>query len=173
MSSHNLNDTKSPVVKAPPNYRDALTLRVKKQSFGKSRTSNRDQVTLETEIVAPEEITLDGQAYVLAGQEIKFYLGLSDEKAPKAKASPLAQTKEFHQKLGLSLDLDTDNLPYEGLLFEFYGQTQEKVCQRPDGSGGFEPILGSDGKPTTLGWEWSNYLSNVIGPSAMKVGAPF
>src|SRR5262245_39208338 len=98
---YNLSDTKSPIVKVPPNYSDTATIRVKKATFGKSQSSGKDQITLECEIVTPENATMDGQEYVLAGQEITFYLGLSDERKGKAKESPMARTKEFHTKLGL------------------------------------------------------------------------
>jgi len=172
MSTVNLNDSKAPVVKVPPNYKEVLTLRCKDYSYGKSRGGN-DQITLVTEIIKPEDVELDGVKYVLAGQEITFYLGLSDEVRGKAKSSPMAAFKEFHTKLGLPMEIDTDNLPYEGLCFEFYGQTQEQVVQRPGPGGKFEPVLGEDGKPRTLGWQWSNYLSNVIGPSSLSTNEAF
>jgi hypothetical protein len=69
MSTVNLNDSKSPVVKVPPNYKEVLILRVKDASFGKSKQGN-EQITLETEILKPDSVTLDGQEYILAGQEI-------------------------------------------------------------------------------------------------------
>jgi hypothetical protein len=71
------------------------------------------------------------------------------------------------------LEIDTDALPYNGLTFEFYGQTQEQTINRPDGHGGYEPVLGEDGKPRSLGWQWANYISNVIGPTYNGVDVDF
>lgn len=173
MSQINLQNTNAGAVKVPPAFSDVVTLRAKKYSFGKSNSSGRDQITLVTEIVKPDEVVLDGQKYILAGQEITFYLGLSDEISGKAKSSPLANTKEFHQKLGLPLEIDTDNLPYEGLLFEYYLQTTEKILTRRKPDGGFENLLDENGKPRTLGWQYSNFVGNVVGPSSMKIDEGF
>lgn len=172
-TTYNLGDSKSPIVKVPPNFSDTVNLRVKKASFGKSQSSGKDQVTLETEIVTPDAVTLDGQEYVLAGQEITFYLGLSDDRVGKAKQSPMATTKEFHTKLGLPMELDPENLPYkEGLLFEFWLTSSEQKLQRKVGNK-FEPILDENGQVRTLGWQWNNFVSNVLGPSKLKINEGF
>lgn len=169
----NLADTKAPKVLVPPYFSDSITLRCKKFSYGKSKSSNKDQITLVTEIVKPDNVEQDGQNYVLAGQEITFYLGLSDERVGKAKQSPLSATLEFHQKLGLPPEIDTDNLPYEGLLFEFLGTTSEDVVKRRLKDGSFEVVNDEQGKPRTLGWIWNNFLSNVLGPSSLTIDEGF
>jgi hypothetical protein len=166
MSNINLSNTQSGSVKVPPSFKDVVTLRVKESSFGKSKNSGKEQSTLKCEIVKPDEVVLDGSKYILSGQEITFYLGLSDEKSSGAKTSPMANTKEFHQKLGLSMDIDTDNLPYNGVCFEFYLTSTENILTRPGSDGKYEAILDENGKPRTLGWQWSNYVNNVIGPSS-------
>ncbi len=168
----NLNDTKSPVISVPPYFKDSGTLRVKESKFEK----DKNRIVLTTEIVAPEKVTVDGQDYILAGQELTFYLGLSDEVKGKAKASPLAQLKSFHEKLGLSMDLDTEALPYDGLMFDFYLQSSERTAQRTevgtDGKTKYVPILGPDGKPRTMGWQWNNFLGDsILGLSTLEVEA--
>lgn len=171
----NLADTKSPRVVVPPDFRDTVTLRVKKYTFAKSKSSGKDQIELLCEIAHPDSVELDGQKYILAGQEMTFYLGLSDEVKGKAKQSQLANTLEFHRKLGLPEEIDTDNLPYENLLFEFWLTSTEQQLKRKTNTGGdYEVILDpSTGKPRTLGWQWNNFVQNVLGPSTMKLDTPY
>ena len=165
MATVDLNSTKSPVIRIPPGFSDTVSLRVKEYSFGKS-SSGRDQVTLSTEIIAPDKAIIDGQEYILAGQDgPSFYLGISDERVGNAKMSPLAALKEFHTKLGLPMELDTDNLPYEGLCFEYWLQAREKNMQKKEGNKWVPVIDQVTGKPKTMGWEWSNFLGNVMGPA--------
>jgi hypothetical protein len=173
MAQYNLADTKAPKVLVPPYFSDSITMRVKKFSFANSKSSGKPQITLVTEIVKPDSVEQDGVSYVLAGQEITFYLGLSDDKHPKAKQSPLAATLEFHTKLGLPTEIDTDNLPYEGLLFEFLGSTKENIAQRRTKDGEYETVFDENGKPRTLGWEWNNILANVLGPSTLSTNERF
>jgi len=168
----------APAVIVPPYFSDVVTLRVKKHTFGKSGAGN-EQYTLECEIVQPAEVELEGRTYVLAGQDIKFYLGLSDEKTGNAKQSPLKNTQDFHEKLGLPLEFEQDAAPYEGLMFEYYLQSQEKMLKRrtknPEtGKLEWENVIDpTTHKPRSLGWEWSNQLGNTIGPSALSVEGGF
>lgn len=158
----NLNDSTAPVVAIPPSFSDVVTLRIKKYAYNKEK----NRIEWDTEIAAPESVTLDGTNYILAGQEIKFYNSLSDEVSGKAKMSGLASLKEFHTKLGLPMELDEENLPYEGLCFEYHLTSYEKVLQRRLENGKFEALLDENGKPRTNGWQYSNFLSNVLGPSS-------
>ncbi len=158
----NLANTSAPVVSIPPSFSDVVTLRIKKSNYNKEK----NRIEWDTEIAAPESVTLDGTNYVLAGQEIKFYNSLSDELKGNAKASGMAQLKEFHTKLGLPMELDEDNLPYDGVCFEYHLTSYEKVLQRKTENGKFEPMLDENGKPRTNGYQYSNFLSNVLGPSS-------
>jgi hypothetical protein len=158
----NLNSSTSAVVSVPPSFGDVVTLRIKKYSYNKEK----NRIEWDAEIAAPEKATVDGVEYILAGQELKFYNSLSDEVNGNAKMSGLAQLKDFHTKLGLPMELDEDSLPYEGLLFEFYLTSSEKKLQRKTENGKYEALLDENGKPRTLGWQFNNYLSNVVGPSS-------
>jgi hypothetical protein len=160
-------ESSSPVVSVPPHFKDSATLRVKDSKFEKEK----NRIVLTAEIVAPESTTVDGKDYVLAGQELTFYLGLSDKVKGKAKVSPMAQLISFHEKLGLSLDLDTDALPYDGLMFDFYLCSSERIAQRFE-NGEYKPILDGAGEPRTLGWQWNNFLGDsILGPSSMEAQA--
>lgn len=170
--SINLANTTSSKTVIPPYFSDVVTLRVKKSKMGKN-DKGVERIDLETEIVAPAEVELDGTKYELAGQEVKFYLSLSDERTGKATQSPLATLKEFHEKLGLPLEFDKDTLPYDGLMFDFLLSSSERPMQRRLKDGSYEPILDGQGKPRTQGWQWNNYISNTIGPSALNVEGGF
>lgn len=166
--SINLANTSSEKLGIPPYYSDVGTLRVKKSKLAKN-DSGTERIELETEIVAPTEVEVDGQKYKLAGQEIKFYLSLSDERTGKATQSPLATLKEFHEKMGLPLEFDAESLPYEGLLFDFLLQSNEKVLQKRNRDGSYEAILDAQGKPRKLGWQWNSFISGAIGPSQLEM----
>lgn len=167
-----LSQTSSVSAKVPPYFSDVVSLRVKKWSFGKSKAGN-EQFTLETEIVAPSEVESDGSKYALAGQEITFYLGVSDKKAEGAKQSPLAALKEFHTKLGLPLSVDPENPPYEGLVFEYLATSQEDKMKRRNRDGSWEILKDAQGKDRVNGWVWSNFLGNVVGPSSWSAENPY
>ena len=168
MAIINVGESNAPVLKVPAGFSDTVTLRVKKYTFGKSNSSGRDQIVLECEIVAPDKSNIDGIDYVIAGQEINFYMGISDEVVGKAKSSSLAQLKEFHQKLGLPMEIDTENLPYEGLCFEYWLTSSEKTLQRKEGNKFVAVIDPTTNKPRTLGCQWNNFLGNVLGPSSFN-----
>ena len=159
----------------PPYYSDVGTLRVKKSKYEENNGDPR--VVLETEIIAPSEVEVDGVKYNLAGQEITFYCSLNSNITGKQKQSPLDNLLEFHTKLGLPEDLDPENLPYENLLFDFMLQSNEKILQRrirlSDGSFEYEAILGPDNKPRKQGWQWASFINGAIGPSSLSIETVF
>ena len=161
----NVPDVKSAVVRIPPQLQEVVALRIKQASYSKEK----NRIDWETEIIHPDKVMLDGTEYVLAGQEVRFYNGLNDEISGNQKESPLSKLKTFHSKMGLpwSNEIDTDK--YEGLIFNFHLLSYEKPIQRKTAEGKYETILDENGKPRTLGYQYSNFLDNVIGPSNVSV----
>lgn len=90
------------VGQVPPVQKLRVELRIIGATRAASRNSGRDQVTLDLEIVRPEIATIHGASYPLAGQKTKMYLGLEGKGLP--------QTLEFHRKLELPEDVDTDDI---------------------------------------------------------------
>lgn len=166
-----LTDKDSTATKAsvPPNFRDRVSVRINKAKFAPSGKGD-PMLTLECEIVHPNEITVDGQKYVLDSQGFTLYPILKDERKGKMPQSFLATALDFNERLGLPREFDTDTLAekassiYEGIVFEILLSSQEDVRQRknPD-TGEYEAIKDDNGKPMTRGFKWNAQLGEVLG----------
>ena len=158
------------IAKVPPSFRDRVTLLVKEASFGNSKNSGKPMITLKCEIISPSTASVDGKEYIIASQEITYYLGLSTELNGKAKSSPWAQTYDFLEKCGLPCEVDPEspNLEcFDRFTFDIIGTTRERIATRQEG-GKYVPILDGNNKPISQGWEWSNGLGDVLGASDIK-----
>jgi hypothetical protein len=176
------------VASVPPNFSERATLRVKKVTFAPSKSSGNNQFSLDCEIIAPEVVDhADGKQYVLAGQEIKFYLGLGTKINGNAKQSPLANTIQALEKLGLPTEIDTELMEenpegggqrlaylknFDNLVFDFALQSRDKYLQRKVGDE-YQVVLDGRGNKTVLGCEWLNQSNNILGPSSAPTGGAF
>lgn len=173
------------IVSVPPNFRDRVTMRVKEASFGESKSSGNLMITLKCEIIAPDKIDhADAKSYILAGQEITYYLGLSTELKGKARQSPWATTFNFLQKLGLPTELDTEEMEtteggeerlaylknFDNLTFDAILSSNEKIAQKKVGNE-YVAILDGRGKPQSQGYQWSNNLGDVVGVGSVEGSA--
>ena len=133
--------------------RDRYSWRIKEASFGPSKSSGKNQITLDTELYAPAVVNHPlGGKYNVAGTNCKKYLPVEGD--------GLKFTLEFMVKIGLKGELDTENpdlKQFEGKCFSQVAQgketTQRKdltAAQIAEGKKKWEadPILGEDGKPS-------------------------
>lgn len=96
--------------------KDAYVVRVIEETFGVSKSSGNPMITLEMEIVAPDEIKgVDGQMIACGGFKFKHYLPLAGDDSKKT-ASAVKRITDLWNLIGqLPDEFDTENPP---LLFK-------------------------------------------------------
>ena len=174
-------ETRGDMVKVPPFFKDRVIQRVLDCELTTGKKSGKPQFKVETEIVSPDVMEIAGEKYVLAGQKITYYLGLNTEVAAGARQSAWANTFEFLTKLGLKTDWDTDDESFgkefsemlTGVTFDNILNSQEDAPTKPDGKGGWTPILDARGKPIKNGFVWNSFLNNVIGKCEVETNRAY
>ena len=165
----------------PPHFKDRVVQRVIEVELGTSKSKSKPQIKLVTEIVSPDTVTVGDASFVIGGQKITYYLGLSADVSPGAKQSPWASTCDFFEKCGLPTEVDTEdpelNKKLEnllnGLTFDNILSSIEDVQTKPDGKGGYTPILDGRGQPVKNGFKWNSFLNGVIGKCEVDANKPY
>ena len=169
------------VVTVPPFWKDRVIERVIEASLEDSKSSGKPQIKMTTEIVMPESVKIGEVEYILAGQKINRYLGLSTDITGNAKQSPWSNTFAFLDKLGLPTEIDTDdpelNKKVEtmltGICFENILNSSERIPKKRGLDGKFTPILDARGLPIKQGFEWNTFLNDVVGRAEADVNKPY
>lgn len=125
----------------------------------KNKSSGNPMVTLDCEIVAPEEVEHEGVTYRVAGQKFNIRLLCSPEK--------IGQVREFMDKLqvdhGGEFNSDEVKIYFRGCEWDMALSSTEQVKKyepKPGQSVG-DPILDGEGKPITNGWQIQAWPSDV------------
>jgi hypothetical protein len=170
------------IIAVPPHFKKLVIERVLEASLENSKSSGKPQIKLQCEIVSPAEDVVGDTKYIIGGQKITHYLGLSTEITGQARQSPWAGTYVFFEKCGLPTEWD-DTAPdfnskiesaLKGLEFENILSSQEKIARtkQADGKSG-DVIKDSRGQPIKQGFEWNTFLQDVVGRSTTKTNVPY
>ncbi len=156
--------------------RDRYTLRLKKREFSLSKSSGNPMVTNTWEIAAPNDIVVDGQKVVIAGQTFTQYLPTKvtqDSEKGTAKEQTVKTQKRFieeYAKCGMSLsDWDDEQPPLldEGILVDAICSTKVEPDFKDDRKTPIKDAQGNDMKRTIY------TLEQVLGKSSLSINSPF
>ena len=154
----------------PPGMRDRYTERVKKATFGESKSSGQEMITLECEIIVPQFLVVDDKEYDLTSLDRKYYLSLGDTISPKTGKSPRDKTNSCLVLLGFE-PLAKGEKPSEELLkklndkfcFDSIITSTQKPVQRKDNkTGEYVDIKDNRGQTIYRGWELSNNSDDIL-----------
>lgn len=102
--------------------RDNYILRVIGDGFAPSKSSNNPMITLEFEVVSPEELEIAGEHYVVAGTKLKNYYPTivmeGDNQNEEKTANAQARVKKLYELFGLP----NDSINFENPSLEFRGK---------------------------------------------------
>jgi len=178
-------ETKGSVAQVPPFFKDRVIQRVLEASLEEKKDGSGRQIKMVTEIAFPDNVSIDGIDYVIGGQKITHYLGLSTEVSDGARQSSWASTYDFLEKCGLPTEIDTDDpllsskieTMFKDLTFENILESRENIPQRKkigaDGKIKYEQILDGRGQPIKQGFQWNTFLNGVIGRSTVELNKPY
>lgn len=180
------NVTKGNGVGVPPNYKGTVIARFIKQEFAPSKSSGNPMITLTAEIVNPEQITsdMDGKAYDLAGQELKFYLVLAEETAAGKPWDSLDYiVNQLLPLLNLGSSIDDEaplksaenpsGLDFEGVTFEVIVATEQRKETRTLPNGQRVAITDASGKEITRGWQWKVDMKSILRLATVEANRAF
>ena len=165
--------------------RKRCTCRITEEEFGASRNSGNLMVTRKLEIVLPEVLTVDGQNYEIAGQEITQYRvvrnidPVTKERDPEKSSRSISNFLEERKNLGLPADeLDDENPPLDlkGMLVDAIISSDESELREDPTDEQKEakelgsPVLGQDGKPIKT---YRLKVESILGRSTADVNKPY
>ena len=153
----------------PPNMRDRYTERVKKATFGESKSSGNEMITLECEIINPQTLKDGDKEYDLTSLERKYYLSLSNKVSEKTGGSPREKTNKVLELLGFE-PVEKGTKPSEEMMkklndrfcFDAIINSSEKVLQRKNEKGEYVPITDSRGQPIKRGFELTTNPDDIL-----------
>jgi len=132
--------------------KDSYTLRILNEpTFQLTRKDDEPMYVFELELIAPEEMEIDGEMQKISGKKFRLW-------------APLAKGKNFsllglHEVLGLPAEFDTDDETSLPLGFTYAGAEVRAVCSATEVSmknEKGEDIIGSDGEPV------KEYNTNIV-----------
>lgn len=132
--------------------KDRYRARIINEKVGKSR-SDYDMITLTGEIIAPEEIDLNGKVARIAGRQFQLFLMLVP-----GESWGLDQVCTFMDKLAIDyggeVDTGLTKEYFHGVEFDIVLDSEEDIQRKPAQPGQKEgdPILDGEGNPITNGW---------------------
>lgn len=140
------------------------SLRVKKASFGPSKSSGNPTTALECEIVWPKEVELnDGSKAATDGiPPIRYYLSYTEKGQQRARLA--------HEKLGCPLpdDFDNENVDisgFQGKVFDALLSSKPKyatMAPKPGQAIG-DFILDAEGNKQPMGYEVNAQVDSIFG----------
>ena len=117
--------------------RDNFVLRCVDEDFSPSKSSGNPMITLEFEVHSPEEVSVAGEQYTVAGVTSKMYFptivfadGEGNKDVEKTERSQ-ARVKELYELFGLdssNINFENPSLAFKGKLVHalMYGDAQEQ-----------------------------------------------
>lgn len=150
----------------PRNFNERVAVRIKDVKDKDSAAGN-PMITWECEIIHPDSVEIDGQKYVIAGQEFKMYyplVNVNGDQVPKLIFT-------IHPKLSLPEELDTDNLKdevlkYVDICFDMMLTSKDRQALVKNEKQQLVPKIDPETKkPIVMGVEWNPQFDNIIGLS--------
>lgn len=155
--------------------RDRYTLRVLKHTFGLSKSSGEPMTTVETEILKDSqgnsEITVNGINYNIASLKVVYYISYSEKN--------MGNVYDLFERLGNPVEeinrSNPDTKFLNGLVFDAVLSSKRRIARKAPQPGEKEgqPILDSEGKEVSTGFEVSNNLGDILGVSSLTPGASY
>ena len=147
-----------------PLERSTYTLRITDVKFGESKGSGNPMITVGTEIVEPEVITLaSGQQANIKGMKVPYYLTFGEKN--------LENTFLFFDRLGNPVEeINEEDPDIEWMNGKFFNAVLSSEAQfvmvKDPTTGKYVPVLDATGAKVSKGYQVRAQVADIIGECA-------